>query len=147
MGKRHPNHRLVKIHRNYTAGEVAVVLGIHKNTVRAWIKAGLPTIDEKRPVLILGNELIAFLQARRAKKRKPCEPGQLYCVKCRSSKFPAARMADYVSLSEEVGNLVAICPDCDCLMHRCVSLTRLREFLGIMDISFPQALPRLREIS
>jgi hypothetical protein len=70
MGKSQPSHRLLKIHRNYTVGEVADILGTHKNTVRSWIKAGLSTIDNKRPTLILGHELIAFLQARRARRKK-----------------------------------------------------------------------------
>ena len=42
MAKRHPNHRQVKIHHNYTVEEIASLFGIHKNTVREWIKAGLP---------------------------------------------------------------------------------------------------------
>jgi DNA-directed RNA polymerase specialized sigma24 family protein len=52
MGKRRPNYRQVKIHRNYTVEEIASVFGIHKNTVREWIKAGLPVLDDKRPMLI-----------------------------------------------------------------------------------------------
>ena len=65
MAKRHPNHRLVKIHRNYTVEEVASLLGVHRNTVREWVKRGLATIDRKRPMLIHGRDLAAFLQARR----------------------------------------------------------------------------------
>ena len=42
MPRRGPNYRLVKIHRNYTVEEAARMFGIHKNTVRAWIEAGLP---------------------------------------------------------------------------------------------------------
>ncbi len=67
MGKRHPNHRLVKIHRSYTVEDAAKVLGKHKNTVRNWFKDGLATIDNKRPMLILGQDLVAFIKKRRAK--------------------------------------------------------------------------------
>ena len=45
MAKRHPNYRLVKIHRSYTVEEAAGSLGVHKNTVREWVKVGLPTSD------------------------------------------------------------------------------------------------------
>jgi Helix-turn-helix domain len=48
---RHPNPRLVKIHRSYTVEEVARILQKHKNTVRAWIKQGLRPIDGRRPIL------------------------------------------------------------------------------------------------
>jgi hypothetical protein len=33
MRKRHPNHRLVKSHRNYTVEEITRLLGKHENTV------------------------------------------------------------------------------------------------------------------
>jgi predicted DNA-binding protein (UPF0251 family) len=41
-----PNYRLVKIHRIYTVEDAARCLAVHKNTVRRWIKAGLPTVSE-----------------------------------------------------------------------------------------------------
>jgi hypothetical protein len=55
MGKRHPNYRLVKIHRNYSVEQIASLCVKHKNTVRAWLKGGLQSIDESRPVLVTGD--------------------------------------------------------------------------------------------
>jgi Helix-turn-helix domain len=147
VGQRNPNNRLVKLHRNYTVEEIARLLGKHKNTVREWTKAGLPTIDIKRPTLILGRELIAFLQARRAKRKQPCGPWQMYCVGCRTPKFPAAGMLECQRLTEKVGNLTAICPDCHSLMNRRVSLARIGEFRGKMDLTSQQALRHIGEIS
>jgi len=147
MRKRHPNHRLVKIHRDYTVEGAARLLSTHKNTVRQWIKSGLPTIDDKRPTLIRGRELIAFLQARRAGRKQPCRAGQMYCVRCHTPKFPAAGMAEYRPINEKIGNLAAICPNCYSMMHRCVSIATLGAVCGEMDITFPPALRRLREIS
>ena len=100
MRRRHPNHRLVKIHRSYTVDEVAALLSIHKHTVREWIKGGLPTCDDRRPTLILGPDLIAFVQARRVKNKRKCSPGQLYCFKCRAPRNPAGMFAEYRSTSE-----------------------------------------------
>jgi hypothetical protein len=65
MGARHPNPRLVKIHRNYSVEDIARLFGVHKNTVRSWLKQGLAAIDDRRPTLILGRELMRFLQERR----------------------------------------------------------------------------------
>src|SRR6185437_14566866 len=95
MPKRRANPRLVKIHRNYTVEEAADRLCVHKNTVREWIKGGLPTIDRMRPTVILGRELAIFLQARRAKSKRPCKPGEIYCVRCRAPKRPAGNLAEY----------------------------------------------------
>lgn len=143
--KHHPNHRLVKSHRCYTVEEIARLFGVHKNTVREWIKDGLPTSDDKRPMLIFGPDLIAFLQARRSRNKHTCQPGEMYCVRCRTPKFPAGRMADYQAVTEKVGNLTAICPDCGSLIHRCVSMAKLGEVSRKIDIRFPQALRRLSE--
>jgi len=43
-------------YRNYTVEEIAKLFGVHRNTVRQWVKQGLPTSDRKRPMLILGRE-------------------------------------------------------------------------------------------
>jgi hypothetical protein len=145
--KRHPNHRLVKIHRTYTVEDIACLFGAHKNTVRQWIKGGLATIDDKRPMLVQGQELIAFLKARRAKNKQACRPEEMYCVRCRAPKFPAAGMAEYLPITDKCGNLRGICPDCTRMMHRCVSVAKLEEVRGEMDITFPQALRHIGEIS
>jgi hypothetical protein len=145
MAKRHPSHRLVKIHYSYTVDEIARLFGIHRNTVRQWVKRGLPTSDDKRPMLILGRDLIAFLQARRAKNKRPCQPGEIYCVRCRVPRNPAGDMADYQPVTAAVGNLVGICPNCECMMNQRVSLGKLEQIRGKLDITMPQALPRLGE--
>ena len=145
MRKRYPNPRLVKIHRSYTVEEVAMLLGKHKNTVRNWVKDGLATIDDKRPMLILGPDLVAFLQERRGKNKQRCNPGQLYCVRCRTPKFPAGDMADYEPVTEKFGNLTAICPACDSIINRRVSLARIWEVCGNLDISFPKELQHIVE--
>lgn len=145
MRKRHPNHRLVKIHRSYTVEEIAKLFGIHKNTVRGWVKVGLNTIDDKRPMLILGHDLVAFLQARRLKNKQTCKPGEIYCVGCRAPKFPAGNMVEYSPVTEKFGNLTAICPDCNSIMNRRVSLAKIGQIRGEMDITFPQAMRHIVE--
>lgn len=119
------------------------MFGIHKNTVRSWVKAGLATIDNKRPMLILGHDLSEFLQARRVKNKQTCKPGEMYCVRCRAPKFPAANMVEYSPVTEKFGNLIAICPDCDSIINRRVSLARIGEIRGNMDIIFPKEQQRL----
>ena len=145
MSKRHPNPRLAKIHRNYTVEEAAKLFDVHRNTIREWIKRGLPICDSRKPMLILGRDLAEFLQARRTKNKRTCQPGELYCVRCRAPKAPAGDMADYVHVTESLGNLIAICPDCEALMNRRVSLARLSQIRGQLDITIPQALQHINE--
>lgn len=143
--RRHPNPRLIKINRSYLVEEIASLFGIHRNTVRQWIKQGLPTSDQKRPFLILGRELTAFVQARRRKNKHTCQPGEIYCVRCRAPKMPAGNMAEYVSVTETLGNLVGICPDCNSIMNRRVSLAKLDHSRGQLDITMPQAMRHISE--
>lgn len=143
MGKRHPNHRRVKIHRSYTVEEIAGLFEIHKNTVRNWLKNGLTAIDNNRPTLILGNDLVEFLKKRRTKNKQACKPGEFYCVRCRRPRSAAAGIADYTPTNDKIGNLVAICPDCGAVMNRRVSLAKIVEVIGNLDVKFPEDLQHI----
>jgi hypothetical protein len=128
MGKRFPNHRLVKIHRNYTVEEIAALLGKHENTVRAWLKDGLCPIDKSRPTLVHGRVLMAFLKSRRLAGKRPCPPGQLYCLKCRTARPPAEGVVTVKAISDKVSALAAVCPTCGGTMHGRANCSRLMEF-------------------
>jgi hypothetical protein len=142
---RHPNPRLVKTHRSYTVEEVATRFGVHRNTVREWVKRGLPTCDHKRPTLILGRDLAVFLHARRTKNRQTCAPGELYCVRCRAPRSPAGGMADYQPKTTTLGNLIGICPRCDALMYRRVNRATLDQIRGALEIRLTQGSEHIGE--
>jgi hypothetical protein len=145
MSDRRPNHRLVKKLRSYTVDEVARLFGVHKNTVRSWVKSGLPTCDRKRPTLILGAQLTSFLVARRDARKRPCRPGEIYCFRCRAPRSPAGNMVDYTPINEKLGNVTAICPNCECIMNQRVSEQRYRVLLDKLNGMSPKAWPRLGE--
>jgi hypothetical protein len=127
--------------------EVADLFGKHKNTVRNWVKNGLAVIDDKRPMLILGHDLVAFIKKRRIKNKQSCKPGELYCVRCRLPKSPAENMAELTLVTEKIGNLIAICPDCNSIMNRCVSLASIGDVCGKIDITFPKELRHIVDIT
>jgi hypothetical protein len=145
VGNRLPNPRLVKLHRNYTVEETARRFGVHKNTVRNWLKQGLAAIDDRRPTLILGSELSRFLNDRRRKTKQLCGPGRIYCVACRAPKCPAGNMADCIRTGTHAANLCAICPDCDRFIYRRVNPAKIDAIRGDLDITFQEANPRIRE--
>src|SRR5215468_536265 len=112
MSARRPNPRRVKIHRSYTVEEVASALGLHKNTVRRWVAGDLKPIDDRRPTMFRGVDVVEFLQKRRTVSKRPCAPGQMYCFKCRTPKNPTGSMADLEVAGPSTGRLVGICPTC-----------------------------------
>ena len=137
--KRHPNPNLAKIHYSYTVEEVAGLFAVYKGTVRNWVKIGLQAINDIRPMLIHGQDLRAFLQARRVKNKRKCQLGEMYCFKCRAPKAPAIGMVDYEPKTATMGNLIGMCPDCGTIMNRRASMAKLEQFRGHMDITLPQA--------
>jgi len=143
--RRHPNHRRVKVHRNYTVEDISRLFGSHPNTVRDWIKhRGLPTIDQRRPLLVHGLDLADFLQKRRAKNKQQCQPGQMFCLRCRKPQKPAGDMADYQPITAIRGNLVGICPSCEAMIYRAVSLGKLDQVRGNLQVTQPQALRHIK---
>jgi len=145
MARRH-NSRRVKIHRTYTITEAAAVLGAHKHTVSRWIAAGLPTTDDRRPYLIHGKDIRAFLNARKPDKQT-CRPGEFYCLRCRTPKRPAGDMADYISKTPSRGLLRGICPTCETLIHRAASLGTIEEKAGGLNVTMPRAQQRIVDTS
>ncbi len=139
MRRKRPNPCHVKTHRNYTVEDISHLFGVHRGTVRNWIKKGLPIIDNKRPLLILGRDLSDFIKSKQKKNKRLCKPGEIYCVRCREPRSPAEGMADYESLTKSLGNIIGLCPDCGTLMYRRVNLEKLDQVRGQLDITMPKA--------
>jgi hypothetical protein len=139
------NPRRVKLHRNYTVEEAAMLLKVHKNTVGNWLKEGLPRIDGRRPILILGRELAGFLHARRQRRRQRCQAGEFYCFRCRAPRRSSAKTAEYLPVTPSSGNLMARCSYCSTRMYRRVALRKLLALAGNSQVALPQAQQRIVE--
>lgn len=121
---RRSNRRAIKLHRNYTVDDAARALGVAKGTVRRWIKNGLPAIIDRKPILILGGDLIDYLDSR-ASSRKPCQLDECFCFSCREPRKPAFGMAEFIPITATGGNLRALCAECSTIMHKRVQRRRL----------------------
>jgi hypothetical protein len=140
-----PNPRLAKIHRSYTVEEIAKLYGVHRNTVRAWIGRGLPTIDQRRPVLVLGSHLADYLRERRTANKRPCGPGEIYCLRCREPRAPAGGVVRYHPLTPTQGNLLGVCGCCGAGLNRRVSVAKLPLVQAVLSVTPPQARERIDE--
>jgi excisionase family DNA binding protein len=133
------------MHRSYTIEEVARQLGVHKSTVRFWMGRGLGVVDDGRPVLIYGEALRAFLSAAEAKRRQRCAAFEMYCLACRAPRAPAAGIIEFIPITPKSGNLRAICPECEGLMHRRATLTAWPLWRAHVEGAGAQAAPHIGE--
>ena len=132
------NPRIAKINRSYTVEEIAELYRVHKNTVNNWLKTGLEDCGAGRPRLILGVALREFLEQKRRKNKRPCKPGQIYCVACRTPVFPLDNRA-YLEINKHVrASIFGQCPLCNHQIHRCVSLSRKNEWIGELVLTNTQ---------
>lgn len=144
MSKRH-NPNQAKIHRSYSVREVVELFSVHKNTVRSWVKDGLPTNDSKRPMLILGSDLKHYLQSKRKRNKKKCLPYEIYCVRCRLPRIPAGNMVDFEPMNGVMGRLIGLCPYCDGFINKFYKLANLEKIKGKIDITITKALEHINE--
>ena len=136
---------MLKMHRSYSVEEAALKLGVHKNSIRGWIKAGLPILDNSRPIIILGGELKAWLDKKRKAAKRPCPPGTFYCFKCRTPKAPALGMVEYKLMNKSTGNVIALCTDCRTMMHRRARQEAIVAIMPNLAIQITEAKPSIIE--
>jgi hypothetical protein len=141
---RHPVSR-IKTGCTYDVGDVVKLLDVHRNTVRHWLKQGLATIDDRRPLLVYGATLKAFLQARQGARRRKCRPGEFYCFKCREPRSAWGGMADIRPHSDKIAKLTALCCECGTEMHRTIRCADVGKLASLLDLK-PKASERLNDL-
>lgn len=143
MAKKYPVNR-IKTHRIYNVREAAEALGAHVVTVRRWVaKEGLPADTARKPWLIEGKALRAFLGERQVKRRIKTALHHCYCLGCRSPREPDGKMADYIQLTTETGRLEGLCPVCGNLMNKVVRRVDLEAIRAKIEVTVQRANPRL----
>jgi len=135
--KRTYNTRLIKRDYSYFVGEIAELFDVHPNAIRRWIKAGLTTLDERRPILIHGGDLIAFLDARQVKRKQKCAANELYCLRCRRPRRPRLGRVELEIRNERQLNLSGVCEVCGSRIYRADSVARLGELGKAFSIERP----------
>lgn len=149
LGARRPGikRRRPKLLRNYTVGDAAQVCRVTENTVRRWLAQGLPTVDDLRPTIIHGSALIAFQAMKRAKAKKPCPPGTMFCLPCRLPRSPAFDAVEFVAGIGAIGNLRALCSVCSGVMNRRCRADQVSEAMPNLTITITRPSRRLEGCS
>jgi len=126
--------RGIKSNKAYTVIELAEVAGVSTATVRSWLKAGMPRVDDTRPTLILGFQALDFIQTRQKKAKRPLADGQFFCMRCKAQRAAYGAMADYLPASLNGGSLKTLCEVCGGACSRTISAAQLRSFEAVLSI-------------
>lgn len=141
--RRYPANR-IKQSSSYDPGEIAKLFGVHRNTVLHWLKDGLKAIDDRRPILVHGATLKAFISEKQQARRQKCAPGEFFCFRCRAPRKPWGNVADASWHTDKITKLSGLCCVCETTMHRSVRRADLPKFAELIDIQ-PMASERLRD--
>ena len=140
MPRRLYPHKRVRYWYAYNIDEITLLFhdfGLHPQTVRRWIKAGLKTIDSQKPVLIYGNDLISFLKNRNDKNKCATAFDEFYCMKCRDAR-PVFQKTVSLKQQGQFLRARAQCRQCKSRMCKSYSLTaypQLQQTFRLVGIS------------
>ena len=103
---RYASPNKIKAHRIYTVWEAAEALGKHRQTIIRWINdQGLTADRSRKPWLIKGTDLRAFLGHQRTKAKCKLSLHHIFCLGCKSPREPAGKFADYTQQTATTGML------------------------------------------
>ena len=131
--RRYPVNR-IKQTCSYDPADIAKLFGIHRNTVRHWLKDGLNAIDDRRPILVHGTVLKAFITKRQQARRRTCASGEFFCFRCRVPRMPRGNMADVSFHTNKIAKLSALCCVCETAMHRAVRRADLPKITATISL-------------
>lgn len=144
MSKQKYDTRPISPVTSYTIVEICTLLKpqkLHEQTVRSWIKEGLPICYYGKPILINGAALIVFLQNKKVNLKQPrkLKTNEFLCLKCNQPVTPQ----DNNITTEQQGNVIiahATCPHCQKTILRNYSISTLDTLYRTFNVN---GIPRL----
>lgn len=134
MAKRFSSRGLSK-HRSYTLEEAALIIGASKQTLRQWANSDkLNIMTSRKPHMVHGSELMAYLETRKRKKRPRLRDGEFDCWSCGRRGQPFGLMADYAPFTPKTGRLAALCGGCEGNVGRIIGAAGLAQYSTILEI-------------
>lgn len=102
----------------YDLEAICRLYGIHSKTVLAWFKKGLKSIDNKKPILVYGNDLKIFLG--KLNESSKCHLGfeEMFCIKCKEGKTPLKKQIQLEKFEQKFLKAKALCQTCKTKMNK-----------------------------
>ena len=106
---------------------------LHAQTVRKWIKNGLPVIDGSKPALIYGDDLKDFLGKVNDNNHLSLNFDEFYCFSCKEAHIPLGRKV-YVEQNGSFIKVKGLCPKKHTIMNRSYKLADYPELKKIFEL-------------
>lgn len=132
MPKQPRLNRIKSLHP-YTINEAAEVSGVSPRTIRNWAANGLRLMQDDRPALVRGDDLIAYIKGQRKQRKQSLPLDRFYCLRCRAPRATAGGLAECVQHGGRF-TLFAICEVCETILRKPVSRTDLPKLRRELDI-------------
>ena len=129
-------HNLSRIKQDvtYDFHEISLLLDVSKGTVRHWEKEGLPVMKFRRPYLVKGSELKAFLSKRQSRIKHTCKEHEIYCLSCKVPRCAWENAVDVKAVNEKKLMLSGICSTCDRSLSKIQPMKNLPHIAEIFNI-------------
>lgn len=111
--------------------------GVVEQTVQNWCKAGLKRVPDVPQVLVCGEALNAFHEARSRKARKPLSPTEFLCLTCHEAREPEPASIVGADPSSPLLHLAARCSICAGTVYRAWSRTAALALSSRADLMAP----------
>ena len=99
------NLRLIKSRKSYSFKEMKTLFGIDRKTCSRWIKNdGLRVVEKGvSPLLVMGSELIRFIQEKRSAKKTKLNDDEFFCFKCHKAVNAKAGTYAVIKTGKTIG--------------------------------------------
>lgn len=128
----------IKSFHCYTPAEAAALVGVSTRTIHNWTQNGLRILDASHPPLIRGDDLRNHIAAQRKGRKVTTGLCDFYCVRCRTRRPAAGKMAD-CKVNGNKAMLTALCEACETLVCKPISLTRLSDIGARLDLTIKRS--------
>ena len=124
------NTRLIKARDSYRIKDMANLFKINRKTCGRWIRdEGLKTIEGNiSSPLVVGADLIAFLNNKQKSKKTKLKNDEFYCLKCREARKAKAGSETIIRTGKTIGKYnkellskTGICENCGTTLKRYAS--------------------------
>ncbi len=115
--------------RIYSIENASLKLGCCEESVARWESEGLSIHRDGLPHFVIGDELKSFLREKEQNAKRPCQPGEIFCFKCRVPRRPVTESVKHEIHIGKRPRLSGDCAVCGTRMYRAASAKSALNFM------------------